>query len=87
MVTWSNDITKYRQMLIGDSGRTSIHISGNSADEPLYAYFPTYYDASKEEESDTSDKSSTDNSDTDNEKEPDWQLNPILKVAIPNPHE
>ena len=70
-----NNVTKCRKMLFEDSGRASIHYSGKSADEPLYAFLSAYYDANK-----------SDNSDKD-ETEPDWRLNPILKAAIPNPHE
>ena len=68
-----NNITRVKQILIDDENNSTYFYSRGAADEPLYASIEAFYAVNSEDDSD----------DSDDKEQQDWQLNPILKAAIP----
>ena len=68
-----NNITRVKQMLIDDENNNTYFYSRGAADEPLYALIDAFCAVNSEDDSD----------DSDDKEQQDWQLNPILKAAIP----
>ena len=68
-----NNIIQVKQMLIDDESDSTCFYSRGAADEPIYALIDAICAVNSEDDSD----------DSDDKEQQDWQLNPILKAAIP----